>query len=186
MDNKKRIRDLTNTTTAPQNTDFLVLDNGTTNKITRANLLAGTPLPADTVDTQAMVDGAVNSAKLADAFFKGRYKNSETISSETGLTVQFGWDFIEGEGTNFLQKSISYPTTWTSLFMVNGSYAGVKTSAGAPTSLNSANTSIGSNTVNAYARPQNNSAFILSFNRDGATMGSGNFWMASWVAIGIV
>lgn len=65
MDNKKRIRDLTNTSVAPENTDFLVLDNGTTNKITRANLLSGTPLPADTVDTQAIENDAVTEVKIA-------------------------------------------------------------------------------------------------------------------------
>lgn len=94
MDNKKRIRDLTNTTTAPQNTDFLVLDNGTTNKITRANLLAGTPLPADTVDTQAIENDAVTTNKVADG---------AVTPNKLGLSPQQGYI-----ATNQSTSSTSY------------------------------------------------------------------------------
>lgn len=53
--------------TAPNNGDLLVIKDvvsNTTKNITRENILKGTPLPADTVDTQAIGDGEVTAPKI--------------------------------------------------------------------------------------------------------------------------
>lgn len=57
---------------APNNNDLLAIVDmagAVTKKITRADLLKGTALPADTVTTPAITNGAVNSAKLAPTSF---------------------------------------------------------------------------------------------------------------------
>jgi len=57
--------------TAPSDNDvFAIEDSAASNaskRITRGNFLSGSPLPADTVDTQAIEDDAVTAAKIADA-----------------------------------------------------------------------------------------------------------------------
>jgi len=65
---QKRIKALTNYTT-PLNTDVIAIEDLTadeTKKITRQNFLAGAPLPANTVDTQAIADDTITNAKLSD------------------------------------------------------------------------------------------------------------------------
>ena len=66
----------------------------TTKKITRANLLAGAPLPADTVDTQAIDDGAVTAPKTN---FGGDYSTSE---------VNTGFKWVDGR--DIYKKTISF------------------------------------------------------------------------------
>jgi hypothetical protein len=61
-----RIKDFPNEELTPANSDFLALDNGVTSKISRENFLKGTPLPANTVDTQAIENDAVTTNKVAD------------------------------------------------------------------------------------------------------------------------
>ncbi len=61
----KRIIDLDNYT-APANTDVLAIEDTTANetkKITRTDFLKGTPFPADTIDAQAIKNGAAESHK---------------------------------------------------------------------------------------------------------------------------
>lgn len=56
--------------TAPNNNDLLVIEDtiaSATKKITRTNFLKGTALPADTVNTQAITDANVTTAKVADS-----------------------------------------------------------------------------------------------------------------------
>lgn len=63
-----RISQLTSLTT-PENADEIAIVDtsaSVTKKITRGDLLSGAPLPADTVDTQAIEDGSVTTAKQAD------------------------------------------------------------------------------------------------------------------------
>lgn len=56
--------------TAPNNNDKLVIEDSvssSTKHITRDDFLTGTPLPANTIDTQAIATSAVTTTKLADA-----------------------------------------------------------------------------------------------------------------------
>ena len=51
----------------------------TTKKITREDFLKGADLPADTVDTQAIADGAVTADKIA--------ANAITANDQVGIQV---------------------------------------------------------------------------------------------------
>ena len=61
-----KISQLTALTVPDSGDELAIVDSSasTTKKITRTNLLKGAPLPADTVDTQAIADGAVTTDKL--------------------------------------------------------------------------------------------------------------------------
>ena len=60
-----------NSKTVPSNNDefpFHDPNSGTTRKITRGDLIGGAPLPANSVDTQAIADESVGPAKRAGGF----------------------------------------------------------------------------------------------------------------------
>lgn len=61
-----KISQLTALTVPDSGDELPIVDSSasTTKKITRTNLLKGAPLPADTVDTQAIDDGAVTAPKI--------------------------------------------------------------------------------------------------------------------------
>ena len=66
----------------------------TTKKITRTNLLKGAPLPADTVDTQAIDDDAVTAPKTD---FGGDYSTSE---------VNTGFKWVDGK--DIYKKTVNF------------------------------------------------------------------------------
>ena len=90
-----RISDLTSYT-APSNSDLLAIVDqagAATKKITRADLLKGTALPADTVTTAAISDEAVSGAKIANTtipdikLLNGKVKHRQGGSPSNWTTV---------------------------------------------------------------------------------------------------
>jgi len=84
-----RISDLTSYT-APSNSDLLAIVDqagAVTKKITRADLLKGTALPADTGTTPAIANGAVTPEKWTNPYTFNAYASSST-------TVGTGWTKI--------------------------------------------------------------------------------------------
>lgn len=86
-----RISDLTSYT-APSNSDLLAIVDqagAVTKKITRADLLKGTALPADTVTTPAIADGAVTIGKLTNPYKFCAYRSATgpTVSAATWTTI---------------------------------------------------------------------------------------------------
>ena len=112
--------------TVPSNNDEFVLHDpasGSTKKMTRGDLIGGAPLPANSVNGQAIADGSVNPAKRSGGFkvgtipgstfgstgnksitgvgFKPKYVEFEVIfsSSTTSLRTGKGWmDESGGQG----------------------------------------------------------------------------------------
>lgn len=91
-----------------------------------AALADGTAIEDDAIVTRHIADDNVTSAKLAQTFFKGRYQSSTTNSDQSGITVQFGWGFIAGNGTGVATKAITFPTAYTTPLAVIISSAGYK------------------------------------------------------------
>jgi len=86
-----RISDLTSYT-APSNSDLLAIVDqagAVTKKITRADLLKGTALPADTVTTPAIADASVTPAKWANPYKFFAYRSSawSTNGATAGLVT---------------------------------------------------------------------------------------------------
>jgi len=79
--------------TAPSAGDLIVIKDATdsaTKRMTRANLLAGSPLPADTVDTQAIENGAVTPAKMMLGIVSATNNTSGTTTSTTNTATLTG------------------------------------------------------------------------------------------------
>ena len=86
-----RISDLSSLT-APSNDDELAIVDkagAITKKIKRSDLLKGTPLPADSIDTNAVQYGAVTPDKRSGGFFSV----SHTFSAGTGSKSVTGFGF---------------------------------------------------------------------------------------------
>ena len=107
-----KISQLTALTTPDSGDELPIVDvsASTTKKITRTNLLKGAPLPADTVDTQAIADDAVTAPKTD---FGGNYSTSEV---NTGFKWTDGkdiykktinWTIASGSGTKNQAHGIS-------------------------------------------------------------------------------
>jgi hypothetical protein len=97
--------------TAPTDNDLLVIEDMTsssTKKITRGNFLSGTPLPANTVNTQAVADGAITSPKVANGFVVQVVK-FQTGAVATGSTAMIVDDTIpqNTEGDEFMSLAIT-------------------------------------------------------------------------------
>jgi hypothetical protein len=115
--------------------------------------------------------------------------NSQAITAntngQTGLTMQGGWGFVTGNGSNTMTKAITFPTAFTTLVvppLLTG--LGGKNSAGVPTSLSQFVTDYGvaqdwivnSPTVNGFT----------AYNFLAATLNSNQYSGFSWLAIGII
>lgn len=75
----------------------------TTKKITRTNLLKGAPLPADTVDTQAIDDGAVIPAKTSGGILVHRgFNRTDTLQTFTTSNVTYATVTATTIGGNIL------------------------------------------------------------------------------------
>ena len=115
-----RISDLTSYT-APSNSDLLAIVDmagAVTKKITRADLLKGTALPADTVTTPAIADGAVAYAKLLSTIFSGQlttYTNPGTAGGTFyygnigGIKIFYGKTQFNAVGTGGASYTITLP-----------------------------------------------------------------------------
>ncbi len=85
--------------TVPNNADQLIIQDSVaanTKSITREAFLSGAPLPANTVNTQAIADASVTDTKLSTSAIALAYAEKTalqgSITSEvviTGLTVYF-------------------------------------------------------------------------------------------------
>ena len=110
-----KISQLTALTTPDSGDELPIVDvsTSTTKKITRTNLLKGAPLPADTVDTQSIDDGAVTYSKISTGSDMAWSNYVPTITNLTvgsgtltsryiqlGKTVHYSGRFIFGSGSS--------------------------------------------------------------------------------------
>jgi len=119
----QKITELTEDTT-PISTDIVatVDDPGgspVTKKVTVGNLSKGM---------------TVASANIAEAFFKGRKQANTTNSDVSGFKIMHGWGFIVGDASAQLQKTVTFPTAFSSPpVVVVGGLSAAPTASGTPT-----------------------------------------------------
>lgn len=92
--------------TVPDSGDELPIvdvSTSTTKKITRTNLLKGAPLPADTVDTQAIDDGSVTPIKTSGGILVHRgFNRTDTLQTFTTSNVTYATVTATTIGGNIL------------------------------------------------------------------------------------
>lgn len=97
--------------TVPSNNDEFVLhdpSSGSTKKMTRGDLIGGAPLPANSVNGQAIADGSVTPAKRSGGF----YSAAISLSAGTGVKNITGFGFRPKE-VQFIMRSESGATALT-------------------------------------------------------------------------
>lgn len=111
-----------------------------------------------------------------------RYKNNTADSTETGVTIQFGWGFVAGDGDAFVTEAVTLPTAFATILAVSSCALGTKTGSD-PSSQGDFIV----NTVTADAQVITNTGFTMVVaNTNGTAMNSTVRVGYSWVAIGIL
>ena len=119
-----RISDLTSYT-APSNSDLLAIVDmagAVTKKITRADLLKGTALPADTVTTPAITDASVTPAKWTNPYsFKAivttTYNTTPTAMTKLTFNAK-SYDY----NTNFSTSTSAYTAPVAGVYRFNANF----------------------------------------------------------------
>lgn len=119
-----RISDLTSYT-APSNSDLLAIVDmagAVTKKITRADLLKGTALPADTVDTQAIADEAVTPAKWTNPYcFKAHVSTTYNTTPTATTKLALGTKLYD-PNTNFSTTTSTYTAPVAGIYRFNANF----------------------------------------------------------------
>lgn len=169
----KKITELTELTNYATN-DLLIIEDvsaGVTKKITWANLVA---------------DNSITSAKLVQAFMKGRYQANTTNSDQSGITMQFGWGWIPGDGTNAVSETVTFPTAYTTTLGVFPSALGFLSGSN-PTALADFNAGFGGNIIMPHAYSITATNFVIKLTEDSAATFTSTLRIGySWIALGIV
>lgn len=150
----------------------------------------------DTV-TNKTIDGDNNtlqdiaSSALKQAFFKGRYQsdNSNSIASsdQSGLTVQFGWAQIIGDGTGTLNDSITFPTAFSSVLFYHLSPLGQKSTAGAAADITGFNAAgLGTGNVFSVSGIVSTTGITAALRSQGNNFTNSRYHGWSWIAIGTI
>ena len=132
---------------APNNNDLLAIVDmagAVTKKITRADLLKGTALPADTVTTAAISDEAVSGAKIANTtipdikLLNGKVKHRQGGSPSNWTTVGATNYDTSAENVkiqvgsvynNASPKTITFPETFTNPPVVMATVSSINSAA---------------------------------------------------------
>jgi hypothetical protein len=107
-----------------------------------------------------------------------------TVSTETDVVTQIGWDFTQGDGNNpsNVAKAITFPTPFTTLFSVHLTLLGLKASAGDPTAITQFTADYG-----VLAKGHAESPTVNGFNARvyvNGTLPSSNYVGFTWIAYG--
>lgn len=127
-------------------------------------------------------DGSVTAAKLAEAFFRGRYQDNTTNSAPTGLTLQHGWGFIPGDGDDTATEVVTFPVAFSTLHSITTTALGQRVGSD-PTAIT--DFSAGQFTA-AAINPSLTGFTALAAIYSGASFSSNIRAGYSWQALGIV
>jgi hypothetical protein len=108
-----------------------------------------------------------------------------TNSTQTGITIQGGWNFVQGNGTSNMSKAITFPATFTTILVpplitpLNG-----KNSAGDPTALSDFATNWG--VAQNWTTVSLTTSGFTAFNFMAATLTANQYSGFTWITIGII
>lgn len=144
----------------------------------------GTNIDDAAIITRHYKAGSVDSAALAEAFFKGQWNDNGTVALQNGLVIQFGWFGEIGNDDKEMPMAKSFPKAFSTLMHLSANYIGVKTNSTSMSSINDTSQD-GSDIITAMARSVDLTQFELIWKREGTSvLSSSHTWAASWIAIG--
>lgn len=171
--------------TTPANNDLLpIVDIAgvITKKITRDDLFTGTPLPADTVDGQAIADDSVTADKseeLAKATER-QFNNSSAVVLDDPI-IKFGGMQTTATTAKTTTLDIAFTTAFDNNPIVTVSVAGYK--SGGATDINTGQ-ALTSDGVIAYAENISTTGFRFRFIAVSANLPNVAL-IGTWTAVGI-
>lgn len=132
--------------------------------------------------------GGVTSNGLVENFFRGRVQldnnNSITNSAPTGLTVQFGWVQIIGNGTTNISQTVTFGQAFSTLYYVGATFIGATATDSTPaTSI--IDFEVSSAAIYASTDSQSTTTANIRLGTT-ATFANTRYYGASWMAIGVV
>lgn len=142
-------------------------------------------LASNVVTTDKILNANVTSAKLVEAFARGRYQNLTTNTTQTGLTIQHGFSFINNDGTAASLKAITFPVAFTTIYNVFVTLQGSKAGSD-PTDITDlvvGNISDGRSTI-VGASSVSTTGFTATISDSASPSGTRSGF--SWMAIGVV
>lgn len=136
----------------------------------------------NSVVTSNITDSAVTGAKIAS--YRSLLQAITTNSTETALVAQEGWGFITGDGTNFVNKTVTFPAPFSSVKNVVVGALGLL-SGSDPTAITSFNAGFSGNNVMLHAYNITTTGFVLRGTLDSsATLASSIRVGFTWIAKG--
>lgn len=127
---------------------------------------------------------------MAEDFFRGRAQNdnnnSISNSQATGLTVQFGWNQVAGNGAGAVAVAVTYPTAYSSILYVGATPLAATAADSTPaTSITDIEVAVGGGAMCAID-DITTSGCQVTYAIPSGTLTSTRFYAFSWMAIGTV
>lgn len=128
----------------------------------------------------------ISSEQLEQALLRARYQENTTDSQVSGLTVQMGWGFIQGDNTSAIEKTVTFPAAFSNPPIVLATFiSAVATSGGTPTSTSNFVTAW-SNFSGLAVDAITSSNFEVRLLSTGANHSASFYFGYTWLAIGVV
>lgn len=153
------------------------------NEITVTNAATGNAPQVSATGDDTNIDLDLAGKGTGSITMSMRHQANGTNSTETGVSVQTGWNFINGDGASTrLNETITLPTTFPNeILAVNISLIGNK--AGSDPTAITEFTSTTDDGVKARVFAPTTSNFVAEFESD-AVLASGTRYGYSWIAYG--
>lgn len=136
----------------------------------------------DSVVTANITDQAVTGAKIAT--YRSRVQSIASNATETALIKEQGWSFVTGTGTNFAERTITFPTAFSSIKNVVIGALGLL-SGSDPTAITSLNGGFSGNILMFHAYNITNSQMVVRGTLDSSATLASNLRVGfSWIAYG--
>lgn len=114
-------------------------------------------------------------------------KNINTASYDAKQTIESGWDYIEGNGTATLSKTVTFPKAFANPPIVLIGNAGAR-STNTPTTIDDLNVSGVASFAGGIrvlsSHSVTNTTFVFTLVRDSGTFTSGTYYGFNWIAVG--
>ena len=137
--------------------------------------------------TAKIADSNVTGAKIASYRIPYQTDNSDSITNATGTTniIQSGWGQIEGDASDSISTTVTFPAAFTTILSVHITLLGQKSSVAADITGFDTSMVAASTGYNAGARSITTTTMAIHLHRSSGLFASGTYYGFSWIAIGL-